>query len=29
MQEERWYHAYGCHRWFELTRDTVTNRIEG
>lgn len=28
-QEESWYHAFGCRRWFELTRDTVTNRIEG
>ena len=29
LQEERWYHAFGCRRWFQLTRDTVTNRIEG
>ena len=28
-QEERWFHAFGCRRWFQLTRDTVTNRIEG
>ncbi len=27
-QEERWYHAMGCRRWFTLRRDTVTNRIE-
>ena len=29
LQEERWYHTYGCRRWFGLTRNTVTNRIEG
>jgi heterotetrameric sarcosine oxidase delta subunit len=28
LQDERWYHAFGCRRWFGLTRDTVTNRIE-
>lgn len=27
-QTERWYHAFGCRRWFQLTRDTVTDRIE-
>ncbi|MEX0991823.1 MAG: sarcosine oxidase subunit delta [Actinomycetota bacterium] len=27
-QEERWYHELGCRRWFTLSRDTVTNRIE-
>lgn len=26
-QVERWFHAYGCRRWFTITRDTVTNRI--
>jgi sarcosine oxidase subunit delta len=26
-QVERWFHAYGCRRWFEITRDTVTNQI--
>ena len=26
---ERWVHRHGCRRWFELTRDTVTHRIEG
>lgn len=25
---ERWFHAMGCRRWTEVTRDTVTNRIE-
>jgi heterotetrameric sarcosine oxidase delta subunit len=25
---ERWVHTHGCRRWFELTRDTVTHRIE-
>ena len=24
---ERWVHTYGCRRWFELTRDTVTHEI--
>jgi heterotetrameric sarcosine oxidase delta subunit len=28
-QEERWFHALGCRRWLTLTRDTVTNRIDG
>ena len=27
LQEERWFHAFGCRRWLTLTRDTVTNRI--
>jgi heterotetrameric sarcosine oxidase delta subunit len=26
-QEERWFHAAGCRRWFPIRRDTVTNRI--
>lgn len=26
--KERWYHSAGCRRWFTLTRDTVTHRIE-
>jgi heterotetrameric sarcosine oxidase delta subunit len=24
---ERWAHTHGCRRWFELTRDTLTNEI--
>jgi sarcosine oxidase subunit delta len=24
---ERWLHAAGCGRWFNLVRDTVTHRI--
>ena len=24
---ERWVHTHGCRRWFELTRDTLTNEI--
>jgi sarcosine oxidase subunit delta len=24
---ERWVHAGGCRRWFNLVRDTVTHRI--
>ena len=26
-QEERWFHAHGCRRWFTLSRDTLSNRI--
>lgn len=26
-QEERWYHALGCRRWFTATRDQTTNRF--
>jgi sarcosine oxidase, subunit delta len=25
---ERWVHAAGCRRWFNVVRDTVTDRIE-
>ena len=25
---ERWVHAAGCRRWFDITRDTLTNRFE-
>jgi heterotetrameric sarcosine oxidase delta subunit len=24
---ERWLHAYGCGRWFNMARDTRTHRI--
>jgi sarcosine oxidase, subunit delta len=24
---ERWLHAYGCRRWFEARRDTVSHAI--
>ena len=24
---ERWLHAYGCQRWFNAVRDTVSDRI--
>lgn len=24
---ERWVHAHGCRRWFNLQRDTVSHRI--
>lgn len=24
---ERWVHAHGCRRWFNVARDTVTHRI--
>ncbi|MCP5088402.1 MAG: sarcosine oxidase subunit delta [Rhodobacteraceae bacterium] len=26
---ERWMHAQGCRRWFNLMRHTVTNEIKG
>jgi heterotetrameric sarcosine oxidase delta subunit len=26
---ERWMHASGCRRWFNVIRDTATNRILG
>lgn len=24
---ERWYHAAGCRRWFDVRRDTLTNEF--
>jgi sarcosine oxidase subunit alpha len=24
---ERWYHVYGCRRWFNAVRDTSTNEV--
>ncbi|NUB09127.1 sarcosine oxidase subunit delta [Azospirillum sp. Vi22] len=27
VQAERWHHLYGCRRWFNLLRDTVTHEI--
>ena len=27
LLRERWVHAHGCRRWFELERDTVTHAI--
>ena len=26
-QAERWFHAYGCRRWFNVERDSVTHEI--
>ena len=26
-QRELWYHAFGCRKWFEAVRDTVTNEV--
>ena len=26
---EQWCHSFGCRRWFNLARDTVTNQISG
>lgn len=28
LHRERWYHAYGCRRWFVVSRDTVTHEIK-
>ncbi len=25
---ERWVHAFGCRRWFNMARDTVTHEIK-
>jgi sarcosine oxidase, subunit delta len=27
LQLERWNHAHGCQRWFNVARDTVTDEI--
>jgi sarcosine oxidase, subunit delta len=27
LHYERWVHAYGCGRWFNLARDTVSHEI--
>ena len=27
VQAERWIHAMGCRRWFNVVRDTVTHEI--
>lgn len=26
-QHERWFHVYGCRRWFNVARDSVTHEI--
>jgi sarcosine oxidase subunit delta len=28
LQLERWFHAHGCRRWFNVARDTVTHQIK-
>jgi sarcosine oxidase, subunit delta len=28
MHYERWLHAYGCGRWFNVARDTATDEIK-
>lgn len=25
--QERWFHEFGCRRWFTVTRDTSTDEI--
>lgn len=27
LHHERWVHAFGCSRWFNVARDTVTHEI--
>lgn len=27
MQRERWFHAFGCRRWFNVSRCTLTHEI--
>jgi heterotetrameric sarcosine oxidase delta subunit len=27
LHAERWLHAHGCRRWFNMLRDTVSDRI--
>jgi sarcosine oxidase, subunit delta len=27
LQFERWHHLFGCGRWFNLSRDTLTHEI--
>src|SRR5260370_1277752 len=27
LHRERWFHALGCRRWFNVARDTVTHEI--
>lgn len=27
-QNEWWYHALGCRRWFMAVRDTISNRVK-
>lgn len=28
LQVERWQHRFGCRRWFQVRRDTVSHQIE-
>ena len=28
VEYERWLHRYGCGRWFNIARDTVTHEIK-
>jgi heterotetrameric sarcosine oxidase delta subunit len=27
IHHERWHHSFGCGRWFNVARDTVTHQI--
>ena len=27
LHMEQWFHSYGCRRWFNVARDTVTDKI--
>jgi sarcosine oxidase, subunit delta len=28
LHYERWFHTFGCRRWFNVARDTVTHEIK-
>ena len=28
VQREWWNHRFGCRKWFQALRDTVTNRVQ-
>lgn len=28
VQQERWFHSFGCRRWLTVGRNTVTNEIQ-
>ena len=28
VQQEWWIHRYGCRKWFQARRDTVTNQVQ-
>ena len=28
VEFERWYHAHGCRKWFNMVRDTSNDKIK-